>query len=560
MISAADFFDDIVAISFDESRGRSFGSGRLIAKGLVLTAGHVVDYPDRKTAIRTGWRVRLIRERERGGPTWVKGYEGQVVWRAGDGGVGSSELDLALVSLGDVAIEPRLSVQISRNNIIGDVSAVAAGFPRAAIDAGSKSVEYVVSGQLRNVSKTDPLRFSVSPGDAPENRDDWRGISGGPVMCEREDSLHLFGVVREVPANFGAGQLAIASCAEAFTDGKFIGLLENALGRPPALFEWLHDPKIKARTWPPREVIYLVDRRPQSEFLGATLPKPSPPHGILACTVRGGIADMPLELPHSLVEHFSPAIAKAAGLAERDQIHDGGPRLFPIATWPTFCTGNLASDRIRMWEGLRDLFPRCRFDPSRAVTDSDLDHLSSSVSLVGGVRYPIFVDSSGLSAQAQALIAEEFSLWRALVSRRNQIIQRNSDQKFPSFLILMCFIIDQRDVTPAPATPGWRRLLSRRAAERVTPDQSVDAYLASIRQQIQGIPLVALPALSAVTTSDVTPWLQRLVLNKLIADKEAASIGNRFTRRLLSQGARRFSDIVDGFETHEHFIWTGADA
>lgn len=51
------FLADVAAVYAVGSSGQTFGSGRLIAPGLILTAGHVVDFPERRVPSRMGWKV-----------------------------------------------------------------------------------------------------------------------------------------------------------------------------------------------------------------------------------------------------------------------------------------------------------------------------------------------------------------------------------------------------------------------------------------------------------------------------------------------------------------------
>lgn len=64
MRTHGDFLADVAAIYVGDQAKGSFGSGRLIAAGLVLTAGHVVDYPARGARTRASWKVALISERD----------------------------------------------------------------------------------------------------------------------------------------------------------------------------------------------------------------------------------------------------------------------------------------------------------------------------------------------------------------------------------------------------------------------------------------------------------------------------------------------------------------
>jgi hypothetical protein len=68
---------DVAVVWLDQDGHRSFGSGRLITSGLVLTAGHVVDCPARDNPISVGWKVRLIHDR----PWQGEPRAATVIWR-----------------------------------------------------------------------------------------------------------------------------------------------------------------------------------------------------------------------------------------------------------------------------------------------------------------------------------------------------------------------------------------------------------------------------------------------------------------------------------------------
>ena len=82
------FLADVAAVYAEGEGGKSFGSGRLIAPGLVLTAGHVVDLPSREAPLLTGWKVCLMGSGRgtAGGPPrirrrWCGGAAASLIWR-----------------------------------------------------------------------------------------------------------------------------------------------------------------------------------------------------------------------------------------------------------------------------------------------------------------------------------------------------------------------------------------------------------------------------------------------------------------------------------------------
>jgi V8-like Glu-specific endopeptidase len=75
----ADFLGDVAAVYIGAATEGAFGSGRLIAPGLVLTAGHVVDYPKREAPARAGWKIRLLRDRMKDGGWTTPPHEAELL-------------------------------------------------------------------------------------------------------------------------------------------------------------------------------------------------------------------------------------------------------------------------------------------------------------------------------------------------------------------------------------------------------------------------------------------------------------------------------------------------
>src|ERR1700730_2777849 len=97
------FLADVAAVYTSDSANGAFGSGRLIAPGLILTAGHVVDYPTRETPTVAGWKVCFLRNRNQDGSWATSAHQAKKVWR------GRNDLDLALLQLiDDIRLKPKL--------------------------------------------------------------------------------------------------------------------------------------------------------------------------------------------------------------------------------------------------------------------------------------------------------------------------------------------------------------------------------------------------------------------------------------------------------------------
>jgi tetratricopeptide (TPR) repeat protein len=228
-LTLGDFLADVAAIYTDGS----FGSGRLIAPGLVLTAGHVVDHPTREAPTRTEWKIRLLSERGRDGAWIGSPHTAELLWR------GSGDLDLALVGISKQTI-PLLKPMVVSYDLLGTIDEIdAAGFPEAWVSEAGKLRDYRVKGSLRLAAQFGPYVWTVPPGDKPDDPRGWQGMSGAAACyVGPDDKLYLFGSVQQVPANFTGGMLEVARVSDAFDHGDFKSYLQAALGEEPSLLRW----------------------------------------------------------------------------------------------------------------------------------------------------------------------------------------------------------------------------------------------------------------------------------------------------------------------------------
>jgi hypothetical protein len=227
-----DFVADVAAVYCHDGKKGSFGSGRLVAPNLILTAGHVVDYPNRETASLRGWKVALIRERALDGGWTLPAHQAELIWR------GKGDVDLALLQLTDGRpLEPRIKPVFVSYTLIDPLGEIdAAGFPEGWVGETNALRDYFVRGSLRIASQHGPYAWSVPQSDRPDRPQGWRGMSGSAVCRFGPDGkLYLFGAVQDVPANFSEGLLEVARASDAFDDVDFQRHLRVALGEEPSL-------------------------------------------------------------------------------------------------------------------------------------------------------------------------------------------------------------------------------------------------------------------------------------------------------------------------------------
>ena len=126
--------------------------------------------------------------------------------------------------------------------------------------------------QLRVASQLEPYTWTVQPADKPDNRDGWKGMSGGAV-CKvgPDDTLHVFGVLQSVPANFSGGRLDVARLSVAFLDELFRNELRVSLGHEPRIIPWSARAPPRPRSGPLAFNIPNLPRHYQPRELDADL-------------------------------------------------------------------------------------------------------------------------------------------------------------------------------------------------------------------------------------------------------------------------------------------------
>ena len=268
-LTADDFFKDVAMIYQPDV---SFGSGRLIAPRLVLTARHVVETAAH-APVDMGWKLKLLRERTiEGFENKWKSHGAKVVWR------GQGLLDLALLRTEDDIEGPALGnlVFAFHEKFLSRPDVGAAGFPEATWDDDGQPVEYSLQGDLKRSSEHGPYAWTVPEANVPLNASKWQGMSGAAVAAEGgEGELHLFGVVQSVLTEFSGGQLQVARIYDALEeDEDFKGILTDALGKPPRITwdgAWKPSPATPAFPSGLADVVHVFDRRPHAEYIGSLI-------------------------------------------------------------------------------------------------------------------------------------------------------------------------------------------------------------------------------------------------------------------------------------------------
>jgi tetratricopeptide (TPR) repeat protein len=234
-LTPEEFLADVAFIYTGSQAKGAYGSGRLIAPRLVLTAGHVVDYPTRNRPRRKRWKVCLLKERSKSGDWTHRAHKAELLWR------GAGELDLALLKVcGDTDLVPTLPPVFASYDLLGSIpDADAAGFPEAWLTETGRLRDYTVRGNLRVAVQLGPYAWSVPPADKPDDPQGWKGMSGAAVChAGSDDKLYVLGVVQQVPADFSGGLLEVAKISGGFSDAAFLGHLRAALGKESGIVAW----------------------------------------------------------------------------------------------------------------------------------------------------------------------------------------------------------------------------------------------------------------------------------------------------------------------------------
>ncbi|MCP1468427.1 tetratricopeptide (TPR) repeat protein [Sphingobium sp. OAS761] len=235
-LTSGAFVADVAAIYFDDGQTSAFGSGRLIAPGLILTAAHVVEAPSGAPRA-AGWKVRIVGDRSSNGAWSGPPTDAVVVWRTPEGAVGP---DIALLKLETATRQPLLSPYFCDYDLLAPLEAVpATGFPQARWDSGGTLKDYTIHGGLTLSEQGGSFDWAISAANKPDDRKLWKGMSGAVLAYPRVEgnALSVLGVVEEIPAHFSDGLLRVAPIGAAFRDERFSALVGAALGYAPKLHD-----------------------------------------------------------------------------------------------------------------------------------------------------------------------------------------------------------------------------------------------------------------------------------------------------------------------------------
>ena len=202
-------------VELQDERSESFGTGYLLAPGLVLTARHVVEG-------LVSIQARLLEGDEDGLPGRIgPRQEATVAWSGG------ADLDLALLAPADGSVPFRAGARSDIVARVADRAAVrvdALGFPRAMdtpTHADTLHVEAKVNAWtgLRGSS----LLMEVTTA-RPDAADQWKGMSGAAVFS----GDRIVGVVEAVPARLAEGTLRATRADLLFKDEAAAAVLASA--------------------------------------------------------------------------------------------------------------------------------------------------------------------------------------------------------------------------------------------------------------------------------------------------------------------------------------------
>lgn len=191
-----------------------YGSGYLIAPGVVLTARHVLQETDEiLPELGLPCRVRAVGAR---GAVHIEWDEAELKWF-------HSTLDIAVLHTDTRDRSHKLPRFAKLVQKVAKIACQAVGFPRAASTKGMDDT-YQLDGVIGAASyvRSDDLSVQVSS-PAPENPENWPGVSGAALFA----GDRLIGVVRSYPQEFGGRVLKATSLTTLANDPEFCAALST---------------------------------------------------------------------------------------------------------------------------------------------------------------------------------------------------------------------------------------------------------------------------------------------------------------------------------------------
>jgi hypothetical protein len=274
-----------------------FGSGRLVAPNLILTARHVVTPKGAAEPIWLHWKARLYRTRPIAGGDW-RWCDAQVIW------VGKGGLDLALLCLADSGeavgdsdkptgakiLQPQLELRVAKIER-GDHRVTGWGFPLGARVDGSRRL-LSATGMLRDELNANTLTWGIDQYDTPQDPDkDWPGFSGSAVVLAEsvnDKVIWVYGVTQQVPARFKT-RLEVARLSAACEDPDFCTALDKAGARIEPPSDPIARMSLRVPTPSEQSPLAYIDRPELTDILLAHLlgDAPAPEGRAMISAVRG---------------------------------------------------------------------------------------------------------------------------------------------------------------------------------------------------------------------------------------------------------------------------------
>ncbi len=182
---------DKVEKDFKGRRGE-LATGYPVGKDLILTARHILQpeppyYRDVRYRVRICWHCSCSGDRA----DWIEVPDKDIVWPS------QGDLDAALIR----CPLPRAAVDwgiVSHDPPLDKMKWASEGFP-GATRYKKQHCTNSFSGKVCSKAQNES-HFELTVENAPEDNDDWKGISGMPVFVGRK----ILGVVQSVPQNFKA--------------------------------------------------------------------------------------------------------------------------------------------------------------------------------------------------------------------------------------------------------------------------------------------------------------------------------------------------------------------